>query len=115
DSKFPLEDYHALVEAAERGDAPAVDEAGRRLEARVKACAREIAAKYLNPPRTTDFAIMFLPNEGLYAEVLRRPGLTELVQREHRIVLAGPTTLWAILTSLQMGFRTVAIERRSSE
>jgi DNA recombination protein RmuC len=115
DSKFPLEDYHALVEAADRGDAAAVDEAGRRLEARVKGCARDISAKYLNPPRTTDFAIMFLPNEGLYAEVLRRPGLTDVVQREHRIVLAGPTTLWAILTSLQMGFRTLAIERRSSE
>jgi DNA recombination protein RmuC len=115
DSKFPLEDYHALVEAAERGDATALDDAGRRLEARVKTCAREISAKYLNPPRTTDFAIMFLPNEGLYAEVLRRPGLTDLVQRDYRIVLAGPTTLWAILTSLQMGFRTLAIERRSSE
>jgi DNA recombination protein RmuC len=115
DSKFPLEDYHALVEAAERADAAAVEDAGRRLEARLKACAKDISSKYLNPPRTTDFAIMFLPNEGLYAEVLRRPGLTEFVQREHRIVIAGPTTLWAILTSLQMGFRTLAIERRSSE
>ena len=115
DSKFPLEDYQAVVDAAERGDSTAVDEAGRRLEVRVKACARDISTKYLNPPTTTDFAIMFLPNEGLYAEVLRRPGLTEYVQREHRIVMAGPTTLWAILTSLQMGFRTLAIERRSSE
>lgn len=115
DSKFPLEDYHALVDASERGDVAAVEESGRRLEARVKTSARAIAAKYLGPPRTTDFAIMFLPNEGLYAEVLRRPGLTDLVQRDHRIVLAGPTTLWAILTSLQMGFRTLAIERRSSE
>jgi DNA recombination protein RmuC len=115
DSKFPLEDYYAVVDAAERGDSAAADEGGRRLEARVKACAREISTKYLNPPTTTDFAIMFLPNEGLYAEVLRRPGLTDFVQREHRIVVAGPTTLWAILTSLQMGFRTLAIERRSSE
>lgn len=115
DSKFPLEDYHALTDAAERGDAAAVEEAARRLELRVKACARDISTKYLNPPRTTDFAVMFLPNEGLYAEVLRRPGLTEVVQREHRIIVAGPTTLWAILTSLQMGFRTLAIERRSSE
>jgi DNA recombination protein RmuC len=115
DSKFPLEDYHAVVDAADRGDSTTVEEAGRRLETRVKGCAKEISTKYLNPPRTTDFAIMFLPNEGLYAEVLRRPGLTEFVQREHRIVVAGPTTLWAILTSLQMGFRTLAIERRSSE
>ena len=115
DSKFPLEDYQAIVDAAERADAAAVEDAARRLEARVKACARDISQKYLNPPRTTDFAIMFLPNEGLYAEVLRRPGLTDHVQREHRIVIAGPTTLWAILTSLQMGFRTLAIERRSSE
>ena len=115
DSKFPLEDYHAIVEAAEQADAAAVEDAARRLETRIKSCAREISQKYLNPPRTTDFAIMFLPNEGLYAEVLRRPGLTDFVQREHRIVIAGPTTLWAILTSLQMGFRTLAIERRSSE
>jgi DNA recombination protein RmuC len=115
DSKFPLEDYHAVVDAAERGDSAAVEEAGRRLETRVKGCAKEISTKYVNPPKTTDFAIMFLPNEGLYAEVLRRPGLTEFVQREHRIVVAGPTTLWALLTSLQMGFRTLAIERRSSE
>ena len=115
DSKFPLEDYHAVVDAAERGDSAAVEEAGRRLESRVKGCAKEISTKYVNPPKTTDFAIMFLPNEGLYAEVLRRPGLTEFVQREYRIVVAGPTTLWALLTSLQMGFRTLAIERRSSE
>ena len=115
DSKFPLEDYQALLDAAERTDAAALDEAARRLEARVKACAKDVSAKYLNPPRTTDFAIMFLPNEGLYAEVLRRTGLADLVQQQYRVVIAGPTTLWAILTSLQMGFRTVAIERRSSE
>jgi DNA recombination protein RmuC len=112
---FPLEDYQALLDAAERTDAAALDEAGRRLEVRVKACAKDISTKYLNPPRTTDFAVMFLPNEGLYAEVLRRPGLADLVQRQYRVVIAGPTTLWAILTSLQMGFRTLAIERRSSE
>jgi len=115
DSKFPLEDYQALLEAVDRSDAVGIDEAGRRLEARVKQCARDISAKYLNPPRTTDFAIMFLPNEGLYAEVLRRPGLADALQRDHRIVIAGPTTLWGILTSFQMGFRTLAIERRSSE
>jgi DNA recombination protein RmuC len=115
DSKFPLEDYQALVEASERADLTGIEDAGRRLELRVKASAKEISTKYLNPPKTTEFAVMFLPNEGLYAEVLRRPGLSEFVQREHRIVVAGPTTLWAILNSLQMGFRTLAIERRSSE
>jgi DNA recombination protein RmuC len=115
DSKFPLEDYQALLEAADRSDAARIDDAGRRLEARVKQCAKDISTKYLNPPRTTDFAIMFLPNEGLYAEVLRRPGLADCLQRDHRVVIAGPTTLWGILTSFQMGFRTLAIERRSSE
>jgi DNA recombination protein RmuC len=115
DSKFPLEDYQALIEASDRSDVAAVEDAGRRLELRVKASARDISTKYLNPPYTTDFAIMFLPNEGLYAEVLRRPGLADCLQREHRIVIAGPTTLWGILTSFQMGFRTLAIERRSSE
>jgi DNA recombination protein RmuC len=115
DSKFPLEDYQALLEASDRSDVSAIDDAGRRLEARVKTSAKEISSKYLNPPHTTDFAIMFLPNEGLYAEVLRRPGLADGLQRDHRIVIAGPTTLWGILTSFQMGFRTLAIERRSSE
>jgi len=115
DSKFPLEDYQALLEASDRSDIAAIDEAGRRLETRVKLSARDVSAKYLNPPHTTDFAIMFLPNEGLYAEVLRRPGLADGLQRDHRIVIAGPTTLWGILTSFQMGFRTLAIERRSSE
>jgi DNA recombination protein RmuC len=115
DSKFPMEDYQALLEASDRADATALDEAARRLEVRVRSCAKDISTKYLEPPQTTDFAIMFLPNEGLYAEVLRRPGLAEFVQREYRIVIAGPTTLWAILTSLQMGFKTLAIERRSSE
>ena len=115
DSKFPLEDYQVLLDASDRCDAAAVEEAGRRLEARVKLSAKEISSKYLNPPQTTDFAIMFLPNEGLYAEVLRRPGFADYLQREHRIVVAGPTTLWGILTSFQMGFRTLAIERRSTE
>ena len=115
DAKFPLEDYQALLEASDRADASATEEAGRRLEARVKACAKDIGDKYVNPPGTTDFGIMFLPIEGLYAEVLRRPGLADGIQRRHRVLLAGPTTLWALLSSLQMGFKTVAIERRSSE
>jgi DNA recombination protein RmuC len=115
DAKFPLEDYQALLEATDRVDAAGIEDAGRRLEVRVKHAAKTISTKYLNPPQTTDFAIMFLPNEGLYAEVLRRPGLADCLQREHRIVIAGPTTLWGILTSFQMGFRTLAIERRSSE
>jgi DNA recombination protein RmuC len=115
DSKFPLEDYQSLLDASDRADVAAIEDAGRRLESRVKSSAKEISSKYLNPPHTTDFAIMFLPNEGLYAEVLRRPGLADSVQRDHRIVIAGPTTLWGILTSFQMGFRTLAIERRSSE
>jgi len=115
DAKFPLEDYQALLDAMDRADVAAVESAARHLEARVKACAKDISAKYVNPPHSTDFAIMFLPIEGLYAEVLRRPGLADTVQREHRVLLAGPTTLWAILSSLQMGFKTLAIERRSSE
>ncbi|HSK08642.1 MAG TPA: DNA recombination protein RmuC [Vicinamibacterales bacterium] len=115
DAKFPQEDYQRLVEASDRGDAEAVEGASRQLENRVKACARDIHDKYLDPPHTTDFGILFLPTEGLYAEVLRRPGLADQLQRECRVLVAGPTTLWAILNSLQMGFRTLAIERRSSE
>jgi DNA recombination protein RmuC len=115
DAKFPLEDYHRLVEAAERGDGDAVEAASRALEVRIRGCARDIHDKYLAPPRTTDFAILFLPTEGLYAEVLRRPGLVETLQRDHKVSLAGPTTLAALLNSLQMGFRTLAIQRRSSE
>ncbi len=115
DAKFPLEDYQRLVEAAEAGDADGAEAAGLALDARVRQAARDIRDKYVNPPRTTDFAILFLPTEGLYAEVLRRPGLSDRLQREHRVVVAGPTTLWAFITSLQMGFRTLAIERRSSE
>jgi DNA recombination protein RmuC len=115
DAKFPVEDYQRLVEASERGDAAAVEEAARALEVRIKGCARDIHDKYLNPPRTTDFGILFVPTEGLYAEVVRRPGLMELLQRDYKVSVAGPTTLGALLNSLQMGFRTLAIQRRSSE
>jgi len=115
DSKFPNEDYERLQLAVERADPEAVELAARALETRVKLCAREIRDKYINPPVTTDFAILFLPTEGLYAEVLRRPGLIDLIQREYKVVAAGPTTLGAILNAVQMGFRTMAIEKRSSE
>jgi DNA recombination protein RmuC len=115
DAKFPVEDYQRLVEAQERADVEGAEAAGKQLENRVKACAGDICGKYLNPPRTTDFGILFLPIEGLFAEVIRRTGLTEAIQRECRVVIAGPTTLWSILSSLQMGFRTLAIQKRSSE
>lgn len=115
DAKFPLEDYQRMLEAQGQGDLAGVEQALRGLEARVKLAARDIQGKYLNPPHTTDFGIMFLPTEGLYAEVLRRPGLAETVQRDYRVIIAGPTTLAALLNSLQMGFRTLAIEKRSSE
>ena len=115
DAKFPVEDYQRLIEAQENADVEGVEVAGRQLEFRVKACAGDICEKYLNPPKTTDFGILFLPIEGLFAEVIRRTGLTEVLQRECRVVVAGPTTLWSILNSLQMGFRTLAIEKRSSE
>lgn len=115
DAKFPREDYERLIEASERADAEGVEAAARQLEARIRNAARDIRDKYVNPPHTTDFAILFLPTEGLYAEVLRRPGLVEQLQREYRVNLAGPTTLGALLNSLQMGFRTLAIQRRSSE
>jgi len=115
DSKFPVEDYERLVQAADRADPQAVEEAAKAIEARLKLEARTIRDKYVDPPATTDFAILFLPTEGLYAEALRRPGLADTLQREHRITLAGPTTLSAMLNSLQMGFRTLAIEKRSSE
>ncbi len=115
DAKFPVEDYQRLVDAAERGDAEAVETAGRQIEQRLRGCARDIHDKYVDPPHTTDFALLFLPTEGLYAEALRRPGLAEALQREFRVVLTGPTTLSAVLNSLQIGFRTLAIEKRSSE
>ncbi|MEI8353540.1 MAG: DNA recombination protein RmuC [Lentisphaerota bacterium] len=115
DAKFPKEDYERLSDAAERGDAAGVETAVRQLEARIRQDARDIRDKYIAPPDTTDFAILYLPTEGLYAEVLRRPGLADFLQRDCRVVVAGPTTLAALLNSLQMGFRTLAIQKRSSE
>lgn len=115
DAKFPMEDFQRLVDAQERGEVEKIEESGKMLEARIKSEAKDIREKYLDPPNTTDFGIMFLPVEGLYAEVLRRPGLCEMLQREYRVVITGPTTLAALLNSLQMGFRTLAIEKRSSE
>ncbi|APR96486.1 DNA recombination protein RmuC [Pandoraea thiooxydans] len=115
DAKFPREDYERLIDAQERADPGAVEEAAKALENRIRQEARTIAEKYLAPPHTTDFALLFLPTEGLYAEVLRRPGLSDALQRDFRVTVAGPTTLTALLNSLQMGFRTLAIERRSSE
>ncbi|MGN2246545.1 DNA recombination protein RmuC [Frateuria sp. GZRR35] len=115
DAKFPVEDYQRLLEAQELADAEAAAVAGRALEVRVREEAKRIRTKYVAAPHTTDFAVLFLPTEGLYAEVIRRPGLFELLQRDHRVVVAGPTTLSALLNSLQMGFRTLAIAQRSSE
>jgi DNA recombination protein RmuC len=115
DAKFPTEDYERLLAAQEAADVPAVAAAGQALENRIRTEARKIREKYVEPPHTTDFAILFLPTEGLFAEVLRRPGLTEALNREQRVVVAGPTTLFALLNSLQMGFRTLAIEQRSAE
>ena len=115
DAKFPKEQYERLSEAADRADADGVALAGRELERVVRGEAKTIAEKYLSPPLTTDFAILFLPTEGLYAEVMRRPGLADDLQRLHRISIAGPSTLSALLNSLQMGFRTLALEKRSSE
>ena len=115
DAKFPREDYERLVDAQEQGDPDLVRVSGAQLERAIRVQARSINDKYIVPPHSTDFAVMFLPTEGLYAEVIRRPGLTDVLQREHRIVVAGPTTFTALLNSLQMGFRTLAIEQRSSE
>ncbi|HUS08242.1 MAG TPA: DNA recombination protein RmuC [Bryobacteraceae bacterium] len=115
DAKFPQEDYQRLIEASERGDGLAVEEATVQLERSVKRCAKDICEKYLAPPKTTDFAILFLPTEGLYAEVLRRTGLAECLQRDYRVTVSGPMTFSAILNSLQMGFRTLAVQERSSE
>lgn len=115
DAKFPREDYERLIDAQERSDAGAVEVAGKGLEQRIRLEARSIQVKYIAAPHTTDFAILFLPTEGLYAEVLRRPGLMQALQLENRVILAGPTTLLAMLNSVQMGFRTLALERRSAE
>jgi DNA recombination protein RmuC len=115
DSKFPQEDYQRLLDAQEAADKVLAEKSVKNLETRIKAEAKAIREKYIDPPHTTDFGIMFLPVEGLYAEVLRRPGLCDNLQRDYRIVVTGPTTLAALLNSLQMGFRTLAIEKRSSE
>lgn len=115
DAKFPAEDYRRVLDAGETGDKQAAETAGRALEMSIKTEAKRIRAKYIDPPHTTDFAIMFLPVEGLFAEVLKHSGIAEQLQSEYRVVITGPTTLLALLNSLQMGFRTMAIERRSSE
>jgi DNA recombination protein RmuC len=115
DAKFPTEDYQRLLAAQDKGDADLIEGAMKGLETQLRKNAKDICAKYINPPRTTDFALMFLPTEGLYAEAIRRVGLVEQVQRDCRVIFAGPTTLAALLNSLQMGFRTLAIQKRSSE
>ena len=115
DAKFPAEAYQRLAVAAERGDLEAVDACSRELETVIRTCARTFSNKYLAPPATTDFGILFLATEGLYAEALRRPGLAEALQNQYRVVLAGPTTFAALLNSLQMGFKTLAIQQRSGE
>lgn len=115
DAKFPIEDYHRLVEAWDAGDPAAVESARKGLRARIQGCARDIRDKYVNPPLTTDFALLFLPVEGLYAEVLRDPALFDQLRRQYQVVVVGPTTVSAILSSLQMGFRTLAIEKRTGE
>ena len=115
DAKFPLEDYQRLVDASENGDKPVIDAMGAALERRIKEEAKTIAEKYIKPPQTTDFAVMYLPIEGLYAEVVKRPGLLDYVQTKYRVMLTGPTTLTALLNSLLVGFKTVAIEKRSRE
>jgi DNA recombination protein RmuC len=115
DAKFPQEDYQRLIEAQEIGNKAAMEEASKQLEIRIKSEAKDIKEKYIDPPYTTDFGVMFLPTESLYAEVIRRTGLWEVLQREYKVVITGPTTLAAFLNSLQMGFRTLAVEKRSSE
>src|SRR3954468_18387916 len=115
DAKFPTEDYQRLLAAQDKGDVDLVESTTKSLETQLRKSAKDICAKYINPPRTTDFALMFLPTEGLYAEAIRRVGLIEQVQRDCRVVFAGPTTLAALLNSLQMGFRTLAIQKSSSE
>ncbi len=115
DAKFPMEHYDRLAAAQEKGDPTGVETATKTLETQLKRCAKDICEKYINPPKTTDFALMFLPSEGLYAEAIRRVGLVQNVQRDCRVTFVGPTTLAALLNSLQMGFRTLAIQKRSSE
>ena len=115
DAKFPMEHYERLAAAQEKGDSTAIDAAMKALETQLKRCAKDICDKYINPPKTTDFALMFLPSEGLYAEAIRRVGLVQNVQRDCRVTFVGPTTLAALLNSLHMGFRTLAIQKRSSE
>jgi DNA recombination protein RmuC len=115
DAKFPMEDYLRIVDAADRGDAAEVEICSQQLHRRICECAKTIRAKYVCPPRTTDFAILYLPTESLYAEVLRRPGLVETLQREYQVTVTGPTTFAAFLNSLRMGFRTLAIQQQSSE
>ena len=115
DSKFPIEDYSRLVSAEETGDLEAIDESRKKLEMQIKKCAKDINEKYLDPPYTTDFGIMFLPTESLYCEVIRNTDLCETLSQKYRVVISGPSTFVALLNSLQMGFRTLAIEKRSSE
>ncbi|CAN5245798.1 DNA recombination protein RmuC [soil metagenome] len=115
DAKFPREDYERLLEAQDRADVAGVETSGKAIEMRLRAEAKTIREKYIAPPHTTDFGILFVPTEGLYAEALRRPGLVEALQREHKVMLTGPTTLLATLTSLQMGFRTLVLQKRSAE
>ena len=115
DSKFPIENYNRLLDAFEEGDKSDIETATKALLKTIESFAKDISEKYIDPPHTTDFAIMFLPVEGLYAEVLRHPGLFEILQRKYRITVTGPTTLSALLNSLQMGFRTLAVQKRSSE
>jgi DNA recombination protein RmuC len=115
DAKFPMEHYDRLAAAQEKGDSGAVETAIKTLEIQLKRCAKDICDKYINPPKTTDFALLFLPSEGLYAEAIRRVGLVQNVQRDCRVTFVGPTTLAALLNSLQMGFRTLAIQKRSSD
>ena len=115
DAKFPTEDYQRLLAAQDQGNPAQIEESAKSLETQIKKSAKDICQKYITPPKTTDFALMFLPTEGLYAEAIRRVGLVEQVQRDCRVVLTGPTTLAALLNSLQMGFRTLAIQKSSSE
>jgi len=115
DAKFPKEDYERLIQAQDDGNVDLVEEFGKAIENTIKSEAKKIMEKYIDPPHTTDFAILYLPIEGLYAEVLRRPGLSDFLQREYRVTLSGPTTITAVLNALQMGFRTLAVEKQASE